>query len=88
MLPAGILRPDQPALGKFLRKNVRKSRFLLFETVHLECHQQPLRSFTLKGGLLIRGGEKQEREGREEREEEGMGMEVVWSWTITMLETD
>jgi len=25
-------------LGKFLHKNVRKSSFLLFETVHLECH--------------------------------------------------
>jgi len=30
----------------FLHKNVKKIRFLLFETVHLECLQ--LRSFTLK----------------------------------------
>jgi len=29
-----------------LLENARKSRFLLFETLHLECHQQ--RSFTLK----------------------------------------
>ena len=33
-------------LGKLLHKNAKKGRFLMFQTMHLECHQQ--RSFTLK----------------------------------------
>jgi len=33
-------------IGKLLYKNVKKDRFLMFQTVHLECHQQ--RSFNLK----------------------------------------
>jgi len=40
-------------IGKLLHKNVKKGRFLMFQTVHLECHQQ--RSFTLKMHQIVDG---------------------------------
>jgi len=77
-------------------ENFFLSSFLLFETVHLECHQQ--RSSPSKCTRIVGGWgfcprphwELTEREGEEvegrEGEREWRGREGLW--TLTMLETD